>query len=497
MVPSIRLSALALLGSASATNDLEVSLMQGLNPGVNHRDSPKSVSNLLETAGNMLRNGATPDVVDFTRTILEEISGVVFPAILDAHNIDEGRVSTAFGQFAALIATMEESTSEIERLREEDVSRTDSHKLCREDENRLCEIKRQCDYDLYDLWVGFMYEESALRTIEDEIKGHYCSGNGTLATFRDQSVLHFQTFIPHQWHVTGEYYHKFEVYLREDRYDSKVVQCEEHFRDLDGKTAECDALQTNFEDTACQLALAIKQARTDFTCAWSRTLIEYNAIVREIQILEADRKLECHSLSVVECLLERAQERNGRPCDETTDEAEIEFTHCEHNSTSVDCSWLDIVYPDPPPYPPPPTPPTYPCSPAFVNEEYNFLWYQEVPQPLFHNTNSHCNQRPDCQACPGMDDPDETCDIPASSTLWTQHMEDRAKCNNNIDLHHVADQAACQALAVTAGHYYYSFRHNADSQGRHKCMSSAHCQNYLTSTGNEWNMYVSPGLPVR
>jgi len=76
-------------------------------------------------------------------------------------------------------------------------------------------------------------------------------------------------------------------------------------------------------------------------------------------------------------------------------------------------------------------------------------------------------------------------------TLWDQHMPDagRVKCNNNVDMQYVADQATCQLLAVQNGHAFYSFRHNGESSG-HKCMSSATCDSPLTNRNNDWAIYA-------
>jgi hypothetical protein len=86
-----------------------------------------------------------------------------------------------------------------------------------------------------------------------------------------------------------------------------------------------------------------------------------------------------------------------------------------------------------------------------------------------------------------LSDPDHTPSNPVP--LWTQHGDDRMKCNNNDDMQYVADQAACQQLAERNGHTYYSFRHNGESAG-HKCMSSATCNDPLTGTSNQWAMYT-------
>jgi len=71
--------------------------------------------------------------------------------------------------------------------------------------------------------------------------------------------------------------------------------------------------------------------------------------------------------------------------------------------------------------------------------------------------------------------------------LGSEHGQ-RVKCNDNVDMVYVADQATCQQLAITNGHPFYSFRHNGENGG-HKCMSSAHRDDHLTERTNEWHIY--------
>jgi hypothetical protein len=78
---------------------------------------------------------------------------------------------------------------------------------------------------------------------------------------------------------------------------------------------------------------------------------------------------------------------------------------------------------------------------------------------------------------------------PPASPMWSQHLQTRMKCNDNVNMVYVANQAACQALAVANNHHFYSFRHNAETGG-HKCMSSGHCDHPLDERTNEWNIYT-------
>jgi len=356
-----------------------------------------------------------------------------------------------------------------------------------------------------DLWLEFTEQESEFRVRERQITAYFCApdANGTLESFRSVSANHFTGYIE-EYDVTIS---KFEFEVATDNYDAKRPQCEVHYEQLVEKGASCDAFQTQLEEISCQRAIAVRSVRTDYTCNWRRALDEYEAIVAEVEALEADRKTECHALEVVRCLLGRAQERNGRPCDEVTDEAQVEYTHCEVQGQTVDCTWLDIIYPVVPPYPPVPNPVDHPCSASFIATEYNnresgLEGLTFMPTAVFHSPsgietsdgNAHCNQPQTCQTCPGMDDPVEECSIPPSATpaLWQQHLEDNTKCQANDELTTlVANQAECQAMAAVRGHSYYSFRSTASSNGNHKCRTSETCgePDLRTGTTNPWNVF--------
>jgi len=84
-----------------------------------------------------------------------------------------------------------------------------------------------------------------------------------------------------------------------------------------------------------------------------------------------------------------------------------EITHCELHRTTVDTTWLELIYHIVGPCPAVcpdrdsvqgsgyPEMPPYPCQAAYVNDEYASL--PGVPIPPLSEVNSHCNFRPDCK----------------------------------------------------------------------------------------------------
>ena len=385
----------------------------------------------MESAKSFLKNGATPDVVQFAQATLDEIVDVVIPAVQDAHAVDQALIDRYFTFFESSISELSIGVSEVHVLHTEERSHSDEHKACRSEEETACGTKRTCDYDLYTKWKDFLGEEEHQRELSREFEGHFCEpgSNGTLFSFRDEASILMPPWSA-QWPIVQE---------AERVYDVTVPICEEHFVDLDDKTAECDAHQTNLDSSACQHAMKVRQARTDFHAAWRFAVTEYQRVSDEVRILEADRWNEYRTLQVVKCLLDRTEERNGRPCDEYTDEAAVEFTTCEQRrlvDVCVDPANICINYPEPPEVPPLcgedrsvwtadwanrciPEPPAFPCSAGYLAQEYNELW--TPPQPMFHYTsdddrNSHCNQRPECDVCEAMHEPEAFVVQPGTAT---------------------------------------------------------------------------------
>jgi len=410
-----RLSVAALVGSAFSVSD-ETSLMQGLKPTSDKRkdtDKSQAITSLMATATTMLKNGATPDVVEFAEATLAEITSIVLPAITDAHATDQVLVDHTFAMFETALAALEEGTEQIKALSDEERHQSAFHKLCRHEEEGVCYTKRECDYDIYAIWRRFIEEETTLRELSARVETHFCAPdvNGTLQIFRDGAIVLFPPWIEQKPVVE-----RIEV-----EYDVKHPECETKFVNLDEKTEICDAYQTALEAAACAHGKKVQQVREEFSISWNQAITTYQHVVDEVHCLEIDRWKEWRTLSTVQCLLDRTTERNGRPCDETTDEVVEEVTHCEQVQHETDITHLLIVYymiPELPPFcaitpwaiadPLPgrcqPLVPETPCSPGFIAQEYAELWTPPQPEFFgginFEEGNSHCNQRPECVMCP-------------------------------------------------------------------------------------------------
>jgi len=338
----------ALLGAAAAFSD-ETSLMQGLKPvqDVKKTHDKHAVANLLESAKGMLKNGETADVVTFAQATLDEIMSTVIPAIQDAHNVEQVLLRTHFAEFEAAVVRLSQGVGEVRQLDLERHSKVGVNIECRNVEAQICEEKQYCDYGLYNLWRGFIMVESDLRSTEEEIyhrnSGHFCAEdahgnyimNGTTHEFREASVPIMHDFT-RKWPL---------VITAEEAYDAHRPNCQTKFEQLDDKTAQCHADQTSLEDTACQHRIRVKEVIDTFTCDWEQAMHVYDLTEREARLMQLDRIREFQALTTVQCLLARTTERNGRPCDEHTDEITAEMTTCEERRRTVDISSLELEFP--------------------------------------------------------------------------------------------------------------------------------------------------------
>lgn len=343
-----------LLGVGALAND-ETSLMQGLKPqDVKRRHDKNAVANLLESAKGMLTSGVTPDVVEFANATLTEIITNVLPAIRDASTVEQALLLEHFSAFETALDKLEQGVGEIYQLNQDQWEHNRDHIACRTQEAGLCEVKQQCDYELFSLWRCFVDEEAQLRQIEGELNGghhwdeinghhvsnsdphgHFCNANGTTHEFRTGAVPIMRRF-HEQWPVVVE---------AELNYDARVPQCLSHFNNLDDKTGVCDTHQENLEDVACQHRRKVQQVRSEFDCEWASAMYTYDLTEREVRLMMIDRIREYQTLSTVQCLLDRTTERNGRPCEEHTDEATQEITHCEEMRRGVDITFLELTFP--------------------------------------------------------------------------------------------------------------------------------------------------------
>jgi len=380
---------------------------------VSAKSKKPAIQALMESATTMLKNGATSAVVDFAEETLGEISGVVIPAIINESVNDQHFIMTLHGRFETIRQTLVTGNLEVFTLNAEEQRLSGAHKGCRAEEHIKCEGKRNCEMELYRLWTRWVSEEEELYDIHEHISGHFCppGTNGTLHTFRVQSVPWMQQYMAQ----------KIVVETAETTYDNQVPTCRISHGELDVKSAQCNALQTDLEEAACSHGQKINEVLTSYYADFAQAESAYHCAVQEVMELERDRKREWVTLQVVNCLLDRIRDQNGVPCDDSNGGVSEQVGVCEQHHGLQVCTnaegepRLCLEYP-PVPVDPPlcpardavigvclPVIQPMPCCGGWHNQEYDNL--PQVPLPPFSHENPGCNAYPECVGCPEITPP--------------------------------------------------------------------------------------------
>jgi len=392
------------------------------NNGHNSQSHKSAVTNLMESAKTFLKNGATSDVVEFADATLTEISSVVIPAIENESITDQAFIMTLHSRFQDILNTLTTENLEVFQLNAEEQTATVMHQTCRStnlggeaSEEHKCVEKRVCEMSAYRLWTEWVTEEEELRQIHASIDGHFCppGSNGTLHSFRVASVPWMESYMAQ----------KSRVDAAELAYDVHIPTCVTTHSNLDEKSAICNANQVDLEEKACAHEAKINEVLTAYYNDWAQAESAYNCAVEEIMELERDRHREFITLQVVNCLLERVHEQNGRPCDSETGEVDDQVSHCEQVHSLSVCDPVEgntilcLNYPPVPAVPPfcpardqvvgeclPVSQPA-PCTDVWDREQYDSLLTTDGenlrawPTAEYSETNPGCNAWPSCSGC--------------------------------------------------------------------------------------------------
>lgn len=440
---SLCLSTLLLAVSADENClDEESSLIQEAAPIKTTKRDSKPLAGLLESARGFLTNGVTNDVVTFAEATLAEIADTIIPTLEDESRADAQWMATEWARFNAAIDTLKTANTVAHQRNEEERQASTNHKNCRAEEKIDCDEKRDCEMHLYSLWGTWVTEETELREVHAQIDGHFCvqdsNGNyimnGTLHSFRVQSVPYMESYLEK----------KEDCDTAETNYDNYVPTCNTKHNDLNQKSLDCNGMQTTLETKACNHATQVYTTLQNFHSTWQALHASYQGITDLVYRQTEDRLQEYRTLTIVQCLLNRTREFNGRPCDESTGSVDVQMAHCEEagNNTQI-CADRPLLCPTW--QPPPPTPDncaaritvdgTYNAAgeyvanmplvglnclptpqPFCVDPNNQDAWYinemQEgeispgvynvlppVPVPVFSETNPGCNAYPLCTAC--------------------------------------------------------------------------------------------------
>jgi len=364
-----------------------------------------STSKLLETAVNMIKNGVTPDVIEFVDSTNAEINDSVLVAIQSEHDIDQAYINSLCAAFETALQSLEDRAAEIAGHDTNRLSATEAHHSCRADEAFKCSNSRRCEEQLREKWRIVKREETIMREIHWSIHDEWCVHPPYFAEipawltnpfnwadmspypvlqipadvvdFRAVSVTLFESYMEQKIIVE----HAWEVYRE------RLIECSELETIWEDAIEPCDQAQITMREHACSHAIANREAREAFGQEWDRIVRLFNDALVAKTANEVDRKAEWETLKIVQCLLDHVHSEvvtsigTGGPCptiDSDPDGVTLAITDChivtrgcgpESLTAHLCLDWCEI--PDTPPLPPVEE---QACTPEYVaREQAQFL----------------------------------------------------------------------------------------------------------------------------
>jgi len=353
-------AALLLCAHADEETSLMQSLMRqnklGASTGSSKDHRKDSTAKLMETATKMIKNGATPDVVDFITSTISEINDNVLVEITDAYTEDQRYIDAMLQRLtdaAAAIPDDCEATNEVLSGHNEE------HKVCRSEEAVQCARCRKCEAELTIIWNRVKTAEAEMRRIHDAIHGEWCLRDGfdyhptipqcwdwpleghwegpetsqsvtgycttdvssAIQDFRMFSVEHFTSYIAQ----------KTIVFNLWEEYYAKVIVCGECDTALDAKVNVCDELQTHYRASVCTAVAENRNNRRTFGHEWEDVLVTYRTAVGDCRISSGVEGTTLHGREGV--MVEYPYDANGAICDPNSAPYIVHSSDSDHSCT--------------------------------------------------------------------------------------------------------------------------------------------------------------------
>lgn len=327
-----------------------------------------SVSLLYNSAVQLLREGATPEVVTFSEESLKEISGPIKQAILDAHKSDEQRLAELFPGFQTVLDNYNTYKAQVLEERAKNEADSIKHKTCREDQATLCREHNECRLEEARRWEIYEAKASAFQTVLTS-DTEACT-NATKDVTKD-SIDVFKENLA-------------DIAAAGQTIATKWTEHHEQMETCNGieadhakkKIEDCDTQQRELEEAICANHKLHELSSSEALSEWGLVSRNWATLTAAVKEEEAIRKNEFIAVHEVECLVQNIRERGGQPCsdkkdDNGNDEADKVISHCR--DATVDVGNWTITIADPPAAPVILEDRAFPCTDSFHEEHYASL----------------------------------------------------------------------------------------------------------------------------
>lgn len=258
-----------------------------------------STTRLMETATKMMKNGVTPDVMEFIETTITEVNVNVLGEITREYNTDQDYIDSLLQRLQDASDAIPDASVYIDQVADRTTA-SDYHKVCRKVEALKCAECRRCESILLELWDHVKTTETEMRRIHDSIHGEWCLADdfnphpptpdcwnwpeashwegpetsqslepycvtdvsSQIRDFRQFSVYHFERYAEQLTIVNTAW----------EAYWAQQILCAECDADLEVKVTECDGKQTDFRAQVCDDATQNRIHRRTFGHEWHAVL---------------------------------------------------------------------------------------------------------------------------------------------------------------------------------------------------------------------------------
>jgi len=357
-----------------------------------------AMSNLLESATNLVKSGATSDVLLFVNQTQLEINATK-GFIEDEHDIDQ--------------QTIDDAVQKLENIKSrymaahENVTHNDNydsmskkkieHQECRSDEALACTSHRRCQWELEELWKIVVEKDREVRETHEHIHTLWCVAVSDIEPVLDANPFNWGNIHPYPVialpapiitfrSTTIDRFEEYETRRRSwvlafKRYTEKLTSCTQFDSALSSQVQKCDDLQIELDDVACAHFIHARTARTDFGIEWHDAMVLYEQAKIDGYYKQEDRKREFETIHIIYCLLTVIHERVERsmndevPCiteESDPDQTALDIDTCHQvtYSLTIHLTLNNGTAPELPRFPPVGD---KVCSAAYISQQYSFF----------------------------------------------------------------------------------------------------------------------------
>lgn len=362
---------------------------------------------LFQATAQLLRDGANPDVIQFTNDTLEALNTEIIPNLLKGYDDDTALLNKSFARVEQALESFEHNKASLQPLREAEAAAIGEHRSCRQNEQLACDQHETCTESCQSLNTTYISTETDYLAMIETIHHQWCElhPNKSAPTWRTSMSERFERYI-----TLGE--RRIEEW---EALESCVTHCETKkwsnaaheatVVDSSGESVTtplenpCDTKQRLMERASCSAEVQRTIVNAKFDSEWYVASTSFEDVVATVKTSEEMRHRDFKALKGIKCLLKHIIDRAGKPCDEAEEPGEAEhiIDDCE-SYWQIDVHYLlkpwNVTYPEMPARPEPVPAEPHPCT-----EEWSTAQYEGL--------SGKCFNLPACEACPVIVTDDE------------------------------------------------------------------------------------------